>query len=208
MNIIIVDDHPLFRIGTKMAIQRGSHTVVGEASNATALRQLLNDTTPDLILLDIILGNGPSGVDIARQLKIDKPEIKILVLSIDTSLNTIKELLEIGIDGFVSKNAPDDEVLQAIDAVSNGQPYFGTDIDRIVQAVMTTQQLKNDLFSEREQEIIRAICQGGSNKNIAQKTNISLRTVETHKTNIFRKIGITNSVDLVLYAIKNGIVTI
>ncbi|MDY4849636.1 MAG: response regulator transcription factor [Paludibacteraceae bacterium] len=208
MNIIIVDDHPLFRIGTKMAIQRGSHTVVGEASNATALRQLLNDTTPDLILLDIILGNGPSGVDIARQLKADKPEIKILVLSIDTSLNTIKELLEIGIDGFVSKNAPDDEVLQAIDAVSNGQPYFGTDIDRIVQAVMTTQQLKNDLFSEREQEIIRAICQGGSNKDIAQKTNISLRTVETHKTNIFRKIGITNSVDLVLYAIKNGIVTI
>lgn len=208
MNIIIVDDHPLFRIGTKMAIQRGSHTVVGEASNATALRQLLNDTTPDLILLDIILGNGPSGVDIARQLKTDKPEIKILVLSIDTSLNTIKELLEIGIDGFVSKNAPDDEVLQAIDAVSNGQPYFGTDIDRIVQAVMTTQQLKNDLFSEREQEIIRAICQGGSNKDIAQKTNISLRTVETHKTNIFRKIGITNSVDLVLYAIKNGIVTI
>ena len=208
MNIIIVDDHPLFRIGTKMAIQRGSHTVVGEASNATALRQLLNDTTPDLILLDIILGNGPSGVDIARQLKIDKPEIKILVLSIDTSLNTIKELLEIGIDGFVSKNAPDDEVLQAIDAVSNGQPYFGTDIDRIVQAVMTTQQLKNDLFSTREQEIIRAICQGGSNKDIAQKTNISLRTVETHKTNIFRKIGITNSVDLVLYAIKNGIVTI
>ena len=208
MTIIIVDDHPLFRIGTKMAIQRGSHTVVGEASNATALRQLLNDTTPDLILLDIILGNGPSGVDIARQLKADKPEIKILVLSIDTSLNTIKELLEIGIDGFVSKNAPDDEVLQAIDAVSNGQPYFGTDIDRIVQAVMTTQQLKNDLFSEREQEIIRAICQGGSNKDIAQKTNISLRTVETHKTNIFRKIGITNSVDLVLYAIKNGIVTI
>lgn len=208
MNIIIVDDHPLFRIGTKMAIQRGSHTVVGEASNATALRQLLNDTTPNLILLDIILGNGPSGVDIARQLKADKPEIKILVLSIDTSLNTIKELLEIGIDGFVSKNAPDDEVLQAIDAVSNGQPYFGTDIDRIVQAVMTTQQLKNDLFSEREQEIIRAICQGGSNKDIAQKTNISLRTVETHKTNIFRKIGITNSVDLVLYAIKNGIVTI
>lgn len=208
MNIIIVDDHPLFRIGTKMAIQRGSHTVVGEASNATALRQLLNDTTPDLILLDIILGNGPSGVDIARQLKADKPEIKILVLSIDTSLNTIKELLEIGIDGFVSKNAPDNEVLQAIDAVSNGQPYFGTDIDRIVQAVMTTQQLKNDLFSEREQEIIRAICQGGSNKDIAQKTNISLRTVETHKTNIFRKIGITNSVDLVLYAIKNGIVTI
>lgn len=208
MNIIIVDDHPLFRIGTKMAIQRGSHTVVGEASNATALRQLLNDTTPDLILLDIILGNGPSGVDIARQLKAEKPEIKILVLSIDTSLNTIKELLEIGIDGFVSKNAPDDEVLQAIDAVSNGQPYFGTDIDRIVQAVMTTQQLKNDLFSEREQEIIRAICQGGSNKDIAQKTNISLRTVETHKTNIFRKIGITNSVDLVLYAIKNGIVTI
>ena len=191
-----------------MAIQRGSHTVVGEASNATALRQLLNDTTPNLILLDIILGNGPSGVDIARQLKADKPEIKILVLSIDTSLNTIKELLEIGIDGFVSKNAPDDEVLQAIDAVSNGQPYFGTDIDRIVQAVMTTQQLKNDLFSEREQEIIRAICQGGSNKDIAQKTNISLRTVETHKTKIFRKIGITNSVDLVLYAIKNGIVTI
>ena len=208
MNIIIVDDHPLFRIGTKMAIQRGSHTVVGEASNATALRQLLNDTTPDLILLDIILGNGPSGVDIARQLKADKPEIKILVLSIDTSLNTIKELLEIGIDGFVSKNAPDDEVLQAIDAVSNGQPYFGTDIDRIVQAVMTTQRLKDNLFSEREQEIIRAICQGGSNKDIAQKTNISLRTVETHKTNIFRKIGITNSVDLVLYAIKNGIVTI
>ncbi|MCI7338192.1 MAG: response regulator transcription factor [Bacteroidales bacterium] len=208
MNIIIVDDHPLFRIGTKMAIQRGSHTVVGEASNATALRQLLNDTTPDLILLDIILGNGPSGVDIARQLKTDKPEIKILVLSIDTSLNTIKELLEIGIDGFVSKNAPDDEVLQAIDAVSNGQPYFGTDIDRIVQAVMTTQQLKNDLFSTREQEIIRAICQGGSNKDIARKTNISLRTVETHKTKIFRKIGITNSVDLVLYAIKNGIVTI
>lgn len=208
MNIIIVDDHPLFRIGTKMAIQRGLHTVVGEAANATALRQLLNDTTPDLILLDIILGNGPSGVDIARQLKTDKPEIKILVLSIDTSLNTIKELLEIGIDGFVSKNAPDDEVLQAIDAVSNGQPYFGTDIDRIVQAVMTTQQLKNDLFSEREQEIIRAICQGGSNKDIARKTNISLRTVETHKTKIFRKIGITNSVDLVLYAIKNGIVTI
>ncbi|MGN0187220.1 MAG: response regulator [Paludibacteraceae bacterium] len=207
MNIIIVDDHPLFRIGTKMAIQRTTHMVIGEAANATALYQLLTNVTPDLILLDIILGDGLSGVDIARQLKTDKPDIKILILSIDTSLQTIKELLEIGIDGFISKNAPDAELLQAIDNIDNGQPYFGADVNQIIQAVLTTQQTHYELFSEREKEIIQWICQGYTCKNIAKQQNISLRTVETHKTNIFRKIGINNSVELALYAVKHGLIT-
>lgn len=208
MNIIIVDDHPLFRIGTKMAIQRSTHTVVGEASDAADLRQLLTEITPDLILLDIILGDGPTGVDIARQLKAEMPAIKILVLSIDTSLHTIKELLEIGIDGFISKNAPDDEVLQAIDNIGQEQPYFGADVNHIVQAVLTAQQTQDALFSEREKEIIQWICQGYTCQQIAKQQNISVRTVETHKTNIFRKIGINNSVELALYAVKKGIITL
>lgn len=208
MNIIIVDDHPLFRMGTKMALKKSNHCVIGDVANADDFWEMLTTKVPDLVLLDIVLGCDVTGVDIARRLKAEFPTVKILVLSVDTSVHTIKELLDIGIEGFISKNAPNEEVLHAINAIAGGQSYFGQDVDSIIQQVIVAQQDNKAMFTDRELEIIQLSCQGKLGKEIADIMNISLRTVDTHKTNIFRKVGIDNGVELVLYAIKNGIVEI
>jgi len=208
MNLIIVDDHPLFRMGTRMLLKQSTHHVLGEAACADDFFELLKTTVPDLVLLDIILGDSVTGVDIARKLKTDFPQIKILILSIDTSIHTIKELLEIGVDGFISKNVPNMEVLSAIDNIAEGGSYFGKNVDIIMQEVLSAQQEQQNIFTDRELEIIRLSCQGKLGKEISAIMNISSRTVDSHKTNIFRKIGIDNSIELVLYAIKQGIVAI
>lgn len=208
MNLIIVDDHPLFRAGTKMTFTASKHQIIGDAANSATFFELLKKEIPDLVLLDIYLNDTITGVDIARRLKKEYPNIKILILSIDTSIHTIKELLEIGIDGFISKNSADEDVIHAVDVIESGKPYFGKDIDKIVCEIIASQKANKDMLTSRELEIISLICQGKLGKEIADIKSISLRTVDTHKTNIFQKLNIDNSIELVIYAIKHKIIEI
>ena len=131
--LIIVDDHELYRTGIKSYLSKvSSMQILGEATNAQELFQLLGkEKLPDIILLDIILP-GQTGIDIARILKTSYPQIKILILSSETSEELIMKLSEIGINGFISKSSPREELLDAINSVMQNIPYFGKDIARIL----------------------------------------------------------------------------
>lgn len=208
MRIAILDDHELIRVGIAGVLQPTSHSVTICVSSADKLFAALQAGVPcDLVLLDILMPDV-SGVDVAMRLRQEYPEIKIIVLSIDNREYTLMQLLKIGMDGFVSKSSPLSEILLAIDSVSQGVPFYGRDISILIRDI-TDAKLNNRniaALSKREIEIIQACCDGLQGKEVAEKFHISLRAVNSHKTNIFNKLGISSSVELVRFAIEHGII--
>ena len=213
INAILVDDHALFRLGVKSALT-SSHTdinIIGEADCGKELFRLLETVTPDIILLDIILPDT-TGIEIAEKLRKEKPEIKILAISAENTSDVVKKMLDIGIEGFISKRKGSaDEIAEAIRTIMTGLEYYGDDISSIIYKIYVskkkTAEVTNE-FTEREKEIIELCRVGLLSKEIAQRLNISSRTVDNHKSNIFKKLGINNTLEMVQYAIKNGIIRV
>lgn len=213
IRVILVDDHDLYRLGVKTAINQACTDIVclGEADSGHSLYQVLQTTEADLVLLDIILPDI-SGVDIARHLKQVYPELKILTISAENSQDTVQAMLEVGVNGFISKGMGGVATLiEAIRTVMSGIDYFGSDIAGIISQIYLdkkkTTQL-SDEFTAQEKRIIELCQQGLSAKLIADKLCISPRTVDNHKNNIFRKLGINSSLEMVQYALQKGIIRI
>lgn len=208
MNIAILDDHELIRVGVAGTLQSTPHTITASVSTAAQLFEALEAGTPcDIVLLDILMPDT-NGVEVAERLRREYPDIKIIVLSIDNREFTLMQLLKIGMDGFVSKSSPLSEIPLAIDSVANGVPFYGRDISILIRDI-TDAKLNNKniaALSKREIEIIKACCDGLMGKEIADKFHISLRAVNSHKTNIFNKLGLSSSVEMVRFAIEHGII--
>lgn len=210
ISIILVDDHMLFRMGLRSAFERATTRIkiVGEASSSDELFALLPNVRADLILLDIVLPDV-SGIEIARRLRRERPEMKILMLSAESDRQTIMQLMEVGIDGFVSKGVDVDELQRAVEYVACGAEYFGRDIARIIHCLKVARKnIDETVFTPREAEIISLCVKGFQAKEIADTLGVSIGTVNTHKNNIYKKLGINNSIELVSYALKNGIIKI
>jgi DNA-binding NarL/FixJ family response regulator len=213
IKVIVVDDHSLFRKGIKAIINEGDSGVVmiDEADCGEKLFQLLLSTTPDIVLLDIRLPDI-SGVEIAYRLKRDYPSIKILVVSAESSTETVKALIDAGIDGFISKQkCGDKELTEAIHSVMNGLEYFGRDVSAIIYDIFVSKKKQitpSNEFTDREKEIIIASKEGLLIKEIANRLSISVNTVNYHKKNIFLKLGINNTMEMVQYALKMGIIRV
>jgi DNA-binding NarL/FixJ family response regulator len=179
IRVIIVDDHRIFRIGLRVEIRSMSIPVqiVGEAGSAAELFSLLETTEADIVLLDIILPDV-SGVGIAKRLRKDYPNLKILVLSAETDNETIGMMMQIGIDGFISKNVPAGELQTAIEYIADGAEYYGRDIARIVHCVRMTHKDNDYCFTPRETEIIQLCAKGLSAKREGDRDNteIALQT--------------------------------
>ena len=208
MNIAILDDHDLIRLGLRSILSETPHKVAIDVATADAFfEQLQNGMPCDLILLDILLP-GTNGVEVAQRLRAEYPNIKIIVVSMETREYTLIQLMQIGIDGFISKNGPMEEVRAAINSVEEGVPYYGRDLALLVRDIVDARLDKKSsaLLTKRELEIIEACCSGLLGKEIADKFNISLRAVNSHKTNIFNKLGLSSSVEMVRFAIEHGII--
>ena len=208
MNIAILDDHELIRVGLRSILSPTPHQITIDVATADALfEQLQNGTPCDLILLDILMP-GTNGVEVAQRLRAEYPEIKIIIVSMEAKEYTIIQLMQIGIDGFISKNGPMEEVCAAINSVEEGVPYYGRDLALLVRDIVDARLDKKSsaLLTKRELEIIEACCSGMLGKEIADKFNISLRAVNSHKTNIFNKLGLSSSVEMVRFAIEHGII--
>ncbi len=216
IKIILVEDHQIVRDGIKALIaDNGSIEIIGEAKSAYELFELLKTQIPDIVLLDISLPTM-SGIEVSKMLSADFPQIKKLMLSMYTSEDFIFNALKTGINGYLSKNTTREELLQAIHDVSNGKEYFSKSIsDTILKSYMKSARYGNTVsnnklsnLTSREKEILLYVAEGMNNPSLAQKLNISIRTVETHKTSIMRKLGLNSTVDLVKFAIKNNIIEI
>lgn len=208
MNIALLDDHQLVRIGVATTLRNTKHTITISVATADELFDALHQGKPcDILLLDILLP-GMNGIEVAERMRNEYPKIKIIVLSVDSREYTLIQLLQIGIDGFVSKRGTQDEVVRAIDSVENGAPFYGRDIAILIRDISDAKLNKQNTaaLTKRELEIIQACCDGLLGKEIAEKLNISLRAVNSHKTNIFNKLGISSSVELVRFSIEHGII--
>jgi DNA-binding NarL/FixJ family response regulator len=213
IDVIVVDDHRVFRMGLKNTFQLGypDICVVDEAESGEALFALPSLATAHLVLLDINLPDM-NGADVTRRLRSEYPALKILAISAENSAETIKAMLEAGIDGFISKQYGDaDELAEAIRTVNGGLEYFGRDIAAIIYGVYVLKKQTTAVtqeFTARERDIITLCGEGLMSKEIASRLSISANTVNTHKKNIFQKLGINTTVELVQYAMKYGIIRI
>lgn len=209
IDIILVEDHPLFRMGIKAALTANSDAIriIGEADTGKSFYSLMVMLNPSLVLLDIRLPDT-GGVEIATWLRQRYPQVKILVLSSETNENTIVELVSVGIDGFISKQEPTSELILAIESVMSGIAYFGKDVSKIIHDISIAKGTSPVQFTDRELEIIKLCAEETTGRKIAERLNISCRTVETHKANIFQKLGINSTVELIRYAVQTGIICI
>jgi len=186
--------------------------ICGDAESGESLFALPSLAEADMVLLDINLPGGMGGVEIARRLRRDYPDIKILAISGENTAETVKSMIEAGIDGFISKQHGDtNELAEAIRTVMSGLEYFGRDIAAIIYDVFVSKKktaVVSDEFTAREKEIILLCRDGLLCKEIADRLGISTTTVNTHKRNIFLKLGINNTIEMVQYALKKGIIQI
>lgn len=202
--IIIADDHPLFLIGLQTALSQ-QFNIIGTAKNGKEAVELVTNLSPDVVMLDITMPEM-NGIDAALKMRQHNAATKILMLSAETDEQTLIDIVKAGLDGFISKNSSVDEIINAIKTINQGERYYGTDVAQMIHNIRVAQNLKDDTFTDRELDIIRYCAEGHNYREMGNLLNISPRTVETHKNNIFKKLGINSTLDLLRYAIKNGIV--
>lgn len=214
IKIILVDDHQIVRDGIKSLLADSAEIkIIGEAKDSVEFFALVKNQIPDVVLLDISLPDV-SGIEISKILSVEYPQIKILMLSMYTSEDFIFNALKAGISGYLPKNTTRKELLHAISEVYIGNDYFSKTIsDTILKSYMkSAKKGKEDSgnkladLTNREREILQYVVEGMNNPAIADKLCLSIRTVETHKTSIMRKLDLNNTVELVKFAIKNNII--
>jgi DNA-binding NarL/FixJ family response regulator len=214
INLIIVDDHRLFRNGLKALLKELEYIgEVAEASNGKEFLDYIALHKVDMALVDI---NMPvmNGIDAAKIAAPKYPHLKIIALSMLNDEDYYFKMIDAGAQGFILKDAGSEELTEAIETVMNGHNYFSQDLLRNIILSLSTnvkmepEPLEEVKFTEREFEVLEQICKGCSNQEIADTLCISPRTVERHRANIFEKTGSKNSVNLVMYAIKNNLVKV
>lgn len=203
IRLLIVDDHPLVRDGLRLRLGSSSDIeVLGEAANGDQAITMTEELQPDLVLMDI---NMPvmNGIDAAEIFREKFPQIKLLVLSMHDDREYVMNVLQAGAKGYVLKSASSEEMHAAINAVHNGGIYYSPSIAEII---MSPEDEPNDTLTSREQTIMSMLAKGMSNKQMARKLDISVRTVETHRRNIKQKLDISTTSGLIRYAIDYGLV--
>ena len=216
IRIVLVDDHRIVRDGIKSLISGSIDIeVVAEAQSAYELFDILKVEDPDIILMDISLP-GMSGIEAAKILTSDYPKLKLIMLSMYTGEDFIFNSLKAGVKGYLPKNITRDELLHAINEVAKGNEYFSKSVsDTILKSYVNnakhnikSENEKYESLTLREKEILRYVAEGTNNQDISTRLNISVRTVETHKSNIMKKLDLNNIVELVKFAIKHQIIDI
>jgi two-component system response regulator NreC len=210
--ILLVDDHQLIIDGLRGFIENnGTYQVVGEANTGTDAVKLAGVLNPDVILMDIEMPEM-SGIQASEEIKRNFPHIKIIIVSMHNEKQLIKKLIDQGADGYLLKNSQQSEVMDAIEKVIKNQPYFSQDVTLSLldksQAKIghSTETLSELQLTERETEILKLVSQGMTNKEIGDTLNISHRTVDTHRTNLMKKLDVTNVAGLIRFAFKNGLI--
>ncbi len=208
--IALVDDHKLFRNGLRGLLERvGGCCVVAEAASGEEFLDLLPELDADVVLMDISMGGIDGSLTTRRALEL-RPDLRIVTLSMFGDEQYYTRMVEAGACGFIVKDSALDEVLEAIHTVMAGGTYFSAKlIDSLSTHLKTSADpasADEETLSAREREILIAVCQGLSNQEIADRLFISKRTVDKHRANILEKTGCRNTANLVVYAIKNGLV--
>ena len=207
VDIIIVDDHKIFREGLGFILT--NHTglqVIGEASNGKEFLEILEKKKPDLVIIDISMP-VMNGIE-ATKLAIKKyPDLNILALSMFGDENYYFEMISAGAKGFILKESEGSELIEAVETILMGKNYFSQELLRNIIFSVNNKfnnfNKHSNKFTKRELEVLTYICQGLTNEEIANTMFLSQRTIEGHKSNLLKKASVKNTVNLIMYAIKN-----
>ena len=200
VHIMLVDDHPLVRDGLRARLEAVPHfRVVAEADSGAEALALAGSTRIDLVLMDITMRDG-SGIEATARLTANHPDIAVLILSMHDKLEYVTQAMQAGARGYVLKDAPGKDIVLAIDTVMAGGIYYSAAVAR----QLARPAAQDNQLTSREQEVLRHIANGESNKQIARALDLSVRTVETHRLNIKRKLGIEGQAELIKFAVQHG----
>ena len=208
--IVVADDHKIVREGlVKLLEGRSDFSVVGEASDGEEAVQLVLDKQPDVVIMDIWMPRL-SGIDATRRIGKRGSAAKILVLSMHESRDYVEEVLRAGASGYIVKNSAATDLLQAIDAVQGGASYLSPAItQQVVDAIARPGDASPTgvaMLTDREREVLQLIAEGLSSKEIATTLGVSLKTIDSHRSNLMEKLDIHKVSGLVRFAIRAGLV--
>jgi DNA-binding NarL/FixJ family response regulator len=204
IRVLVVDDHTVLRTGLGVLLDRESDiTVVGQAANADQAVSRARSLQPDVILLDVVMPRK-SGFDVLPELRAVAPEARVIMLSMQTNPSSIRKALNAGAAGFVPKHASDADLTDAIRRVAAGSRYV--DPELAGDLVVPDSAALTEVLSERERDVMFMLALGYTNQEVAEQLYISVRTVDTHRAHLMRKLNLRTRAELVLYALANGLI--
>jgi two-component system response regulator NreC len=213
VNILLVDDHTVIRAGLRLVLERHSDfRVVGEAADGREGVAEAGRLHPDVVVMDLAMPNL-NGMEAARQMVASNPTIAIVVLSMHSDEEYVLRALKSGARAYVLKESAEADLIAAVRAVTSGKSFFSPKVSRMLVEDYVRQlqdreiEDSYELLTGREREILQLVAEGKSNKDIANLLNLSVYTVETHRANIMEKLSLHNVPELILYAVRKGVIS-
>jgi two-component system, NarL family, response regulator NreC len=213
IRILLADDHVVMRNGLRLLLERQSNLkVVGEAADGREAVELAATQKPDVVVMDIAMPHL-NGVEAARQIVIRSPHTAIAILSMHSDESYVIRSLKAGARAYLLKDSAEADLISAINAITEGKSYFSPAVRNLLKEDYMRQldeagsEDSYDLLTTREREVLQLVAEGKSNKEVANLLNLSLYTVETHRTHILQKLNLHSVPELILYAVRKGIIS-
>jgi two-component system, NarL family, response regulator NreC len=213
IRILLADDHTVMRSGLRLLLERQPNlTVVGEAADGREAVAFAAAEEPDVVVMDIAMPHL-NGVEAARQIVAHNPHIAVAILSMHSDESYVIRSLKAGARAYLLKDSAEADLIEAIHAIRLGKSFFSPAVRRILKEDYMLQLDKKDaddtyeLLTTREREVLQLVAEGQSNKDVANFLNLSLYTVETHRTHILQKLNLHSVPELILYAVRKGIIS-
>ena len=213
IRILLADDHQLMRSGLRLLIeQQADLTVVGEAADGREAVALAKSLRPDVAVMDISMPNL-NGIEAAHQITQSHAEIAVIVLSMHPDESYVLRALKAGAKGYLLKDSAESDLITAVRAVARGKSFFSPAVSKVLLDDYIRKLKRSgaedayDLLTPREREVLQLVAEGKSNKEVANLLNLSVYTVETHRSNIMQKLNLKGVPELTLYAVRKGIIS-
>jgi len=212
IRILLADDHTVVRDGLRALVEKQPDmAVIGEAADGRDTIRLAEEQSPDVVIMDIAMPNM-NGIEATRRIVASQPRTAVLILSMHQDESYVLRSLKAGAKGYLLKDSVRSDVIEAIRAVVQGRSFLTRKVSRILQEDYVREMERRgledsyDLLTDREREILQLVAEGRTNKEVASMLNISLTTVETHRTHILQKLNLHSIPELILYAVRKGII--